>query len=152
MSRIDEGLSELLSAFEKAPYPADFLSKYSQLELLSHSHGTETFLVSAKADGMLYVAKCYDKSVFTVVHENDILMRLDHDGLPKYVDSFEDDRLCITVRSYVEGTPLDLYAQQGEFTAAKAVDICVGSAISSVIFIRRRRPSFTVTSSRKTSS
>lgn len=125
MSKIETGVAELRRSFDRSLYPGDFLEQYVQLECLAHSHGTETFLVRSKNNEALYVAKCYDKSVFTVINENEILMCLHHDGLPVYVAAFEGDMVSVTVREYVEGTPLDRYAEENDITEKQAVGFCV---------------------------
>lgn len=125
MNRIEKGIAELKRSFDATLYPAEFLAEYDQLECLAHSHGTETFLVSGKNDGALYVAKCYDKSVYRTVNESDILTAIHFNGLPAYTATFENDRVLVTVREYVEGTPLDQYAKKGKLPEKQAVAFCI---------------------------
>ncbi len=125
MNRAEQVAAELKRSFTEAPYPAEFLEQYDQLECFSHSRGTETFLVREKGSGVLYVAKCFDKSVCTVVHGSEILLRLHRDGLPAYAASYENARVSVTVREYVEGTPLDLYAEKNPLSERQACRICI---------------------------
>lgn len=105
-------------------YPSSFLKKYDQLELLASGHATETFLVREKATGELFVAKCFDRSEFSDIKENSILKGLRFAGLPEYAGSFEDARTFVTVRRYIEGTPLDAYVKKRRPDAEEAVRIC----------------------------
>lgn len=106
-------------------YPAKFLERYDQLERLAGGHGTETFLVQRKGDNQLYVAKCYDKGVYSAVHESGILRSLCHSGLPAYSDEFENDAMLCIVREYIVGKPLDRYRSENRLTKKAAVGICV---------------------------
>jgi predicted Ser/Thr protein kinase len=106
-------------------YPAEFLARYDQLERLAGGHGTETFLVQRKGDNQLYVAKCYDKGVYSAVHESGILRSLCHSGLPAYSDEFENDAMLCIVREYVVGKPLDRYRLENRLTKKAAVEICI---------------------------
>ncbi len=104
------GIYEFRRSFHDE-YPPDFLQKYDQLELLSSGRATETFLVRERGTDELFVAKCYDRSVFSEIPENAVPNELHHSALPEYVGRFEDERVYITVRRYIEGTPLDEYAK-----------------------------------------
>ncbi|NLI52889.1 MAG: protein kinase [Clostridiales bacterium] len=123
-NKIENGIEELKRSFDDSAYPACFLSKYDQLECLAHSHGTETFLIGERAGGALFVAKCYDKQLYTKVTESEILPRLRHAGLPAYMESFENECSYVTVREYVEGIPLDHYAANG-LSERQAVSFCM---------------------------
>lgn len=109
MSDIKAAVSDIEDAFDASRYPAEFLEKYDQLECLASSHGTETFLVKQKDSERLYVAKCYDKSLYSFVHESNILQSLRHGGLPAFADGFESDSVVCIVREYIEGMPLNRY-------------------------------------------
>jgi len=109
MTDVKAAVSDIESAFGESLYPQEFLEKYDQLECLSASHGTETFLVKQKNGEQLLVAKCYDKSLYSFVHESDILKSLHHSGLPVFADEFQNDATVCIVREYVEGEPLNKY-------------------------------------------
>ena len=93
------------AAESEARCPAAFLKDYVLMECLSEGHGTITYLAQ-NAEGKLFVAKCYDKSVWSVAAD-EILKTLDHAGLPRYTAGYENEIMSVTVREYVEGKPLD---------------------------------------------
>ena len=72
-----------------------------------------------------FVAKCYDKNVWTIESPEDILRQLDHDGLPKQLESFENEDMIVTIREYVAGVSLDLFALDNELTEKDVSRICV---------------------------
>jgi len=125
MKDIKAAVTDILSTFDDSEYPPGFLEKYIQLECLACSHDTETFLVKHKNSGQLYVAKCYDKNIYSFVHESDILKSLDHNGLPVFTDEFQNDKLVCIVRGYVAGRPLDQYVTENNLTKKDVIDICV---------------------------
>jgi len=125
MDKVQSGVLQFNSSFRDEPYPAGFLEAYDLLECLAHGHGTETFLVSERQSGSLFVAKCYDKLVYAALHEDEILLKLHHDGFPACAASFENTRYGVTVRSYVEGTPLDRYAGENRLSERQVCRICI---------------------------
>jgi len=84
MNDVKSAVIEIEKAFDASRCPTGFLERYDQLECLAASHGTETFLVKQKDDEKLFVAKCYDKSLYSVVNESNILKGLNHNGLPVF--------------------------------------------------------------------
>lgn len=125
MNNIKTAVTDILNNFDNSEYPSGFLKKYVQLECLNCSHGTETFLVKQKDDGKLYVAKCYDKSLYPFVHESDILKSLHHSGLPVFADEFQNDTMVCIVREYIYGKPLDQYIAESNLTKKEVIDICI---------------------------
>lgn len=109
MNDIKAAVSDIEGAFDSSRYPAGFLERYDQLECLAGSHGTETFLVRQKDSGQLFVAKCYDKSLYSFVHESNILSSLHYKGLPAFADEFQNDTTVCIVREYIAGKPLSQY-------------------------------------------
>lgn len=124
MSDVKTVVADIEQAFDSSRYPAEFLEKYDQLECLAAGHGTETFLVKSKRREQLYVAKCYDKNLYDVVHENHILKSLSHSGLPVFADEFESDGLICIVREYIDGQPLHRYIAEHCPDSKEIIDIC----------------------------
>ena len=125
--------------FSNAGYPAEFLADYDQLECLASHHGRETFLVSKKETQELFIAKCYDTSLFSEPNTESILRSLHHEGIPDYCASYRNDSVFIMVRSYIEGTPLSDYARDRELSQDEIVRICVKLA-DVLIYLHHRTP------------
>ncbi len=132
-------VQEIESMFSNAGYPAEFLADYDQLECLASHHGRETFLVSKKETQELFIAKCYDTSLFSVPNTESILRSLRHEGIPDYCASYRNDSVFIMVRSYIEGTPLSDYARDRELSQEEIVRICVKLA-DVIIYLHRQTP------------
>lgn len=109
MNDVKAAVSNIENAFDASHYPTEFLEQFDQLECLAASHGTETYLVRQKDGENLFVAKCYDKNIYSFVHESNILKGLNHNGLPSFADEFQNDSTVCIVREYVEGKPLNQY-------------------------------------------
>ncbi len=125
MNSIEEAVAGILDVFDDSGYPAGFLDHYVQLECLASGHGTETFLVRGKDSDKLYIAKCYDKELYSFVHESGILKSLHHEGLPAFADEFQDDKTTCIVREHIEGKPLDQFASENDLDKKDVVEICV---------------------------
>lgn len=125
MNYVKTAVADIMNTFDDSEYPAGFLAKYVQMECLAVSHGTETFLVKQRDGGQLYVAKCYDKKLYSFVHESSILKSLHHSGMPAFADEFQNDKMVCIVREYVEGKPLNQYITENNPTNKDIIDICV---------------------------
>lgn len=125
MSDIKSAIKELSAAIAENELPGGFLAGYDPLECLSHSHGTETYLVQQKGSNRLCIAKCYNKEIYKSVNESTILKVLSHEGLPAFIDEYQNDTLICIVREYIEGTPLDRYIAERDLTEAQIVALCV---------------------------
>jgi predicted Ser/Thr protein kinase len=123
MSNVKIAVSEIEGAFDASRYPKGFLEKYYQMECFAASHGTETFLVKEKKSEQLFVAKCYEKSIYTFVHESNILQSLHHDGLPAFVDEFANDEVVCIIREYIEGKTLNQYIAENKLTNEDIIKI-----------------------------
>ena len=119
-----EELRALLDACDDPGYPEEFSSEYTIMECLSDRNGVSTFLVQDRSDTP-YIAKCYDKSLWTIRLGGDLLQALEHDGLPKAFASYENETMTVTLREYIEGTPLSRYALENDLTEHEIINICV---------------------------
>ena len=120
-----DGLHLIEAAFSQYGYPPDFLADYDQLECLSGRRGRETFLVRARADGALAVAKCYDRAVLDLdPAAPDPAEGLDHPGLPRFRGKYHSDRYLCVVRDYVEGTALSDHVRENAMTQEEIVAVC----------------------------
>jgi len=122
----DGYMESILSESGGARYPDEFLSEYEALECLTPERTDITLLVKNKATNERFIAKCYtDKKHLSHVTEADILKNLNHPGLPRFADRFENDRMLCVVREYVRGTPLDRYAAKNTLSERQAVAFAV---------------------------
>ncbi len=99
-------LNDFLSGFDDPGYPEALLQKYEIVECLASNQMGETLLVRDrfKTD---YVVKCYtDPSLMSRTTEDALLKNLHHDGLPAFVEEFQDENMLCVVRQYVQGVPL----------------------------------------------
>ncbi len=119
----DELLQSILNADDNADYPPAFLEKYDIMEYLSQQNGIDTFLVQDHNETK-YIAKCYARTLWSISDNSDLLAKLDYEGLPKQKETFENERILITVREYVEGIPLSRYAKESELSENEIVRIC----------------------------
>jgi|AGTN01.1.fsa_nt_gi Serine/threonine protein kinase len=99
-------LNDFLSGFDDKRYPGAFLQKYELMECLANNPMGETLLVKDRFNAF-YIAKCYtDSSVLSKTTENVLLKSLHHDGLPAFVEEFQNDTMLCVVREYAQGIPL----------------------------------------------
>lgn len=106
---VNEELQALLDSYDDTMYPSSFLSEYTLMECLSDRNGIQTFLVQ-NSGGEKMIAKCCDKSSWSIRERGNFLSALEHEGLPRLIDTFENDMTTVTVREYIEGVSLDQYA------------------------------------------
>ena len=139
MNVVNEAVRNIEELFAAAQYPIPFLEKYDQMECLASHRGLETFLVQDKNGKRLFVAKCYDKSVYTDAQETAILQSLHHKGLPAFADEFQNDRTLCIVREYIEGTPLNQYAVENELSQKQIVALCV-DLCDILIYLHEQQP------------
>lgn len=124
MSEAEELSKALSAAMEEQAFPAGFRESYIQMERLASGRGTDTYLVRDKNTQTLSIAKYYDKTLLGSVRESEILRSLKHDALPAWRASFEDEYGVCVVREYIEGTPLDQYAQSSPLAPAQSAALC----------------------------
>ncbi|MEA4921025.1 MAG: protein kinase [Clostridiaceae bacterium] len=139
MNELGSAVREIEAGFDASRFPEGFLDRYDQLECLASGRGTETFLVRQKDGEKLFVAKCYDKTIYSFIHESGILRGISHKCLPAFEDELEsDDTVCI-IREYIEGTPLDRYAGQKSLTENQSALIALGLC-DILTYLHKREP------------
>ena len=118
-----ELLDAIRNAYDNARYPREFTERFTIMECLAERSGVDTFLVQ-DCDENPFIAKCYDKSIWSLADNGDILENLSHEGLPHAVASFDGQDMAIRVREYVAGIPLDRYAHENDLSEEGIVRIC----------------------------
>lgn len=112
MSELRKIVENIESVISESHYPQDFLQAYDQMECLASHSGRETFLVRRKSDGMQAVAKCFDRQIFPVHPDSELLNSLSGAGLPEHYETFRDEKTVCIVREYIDGMPLNLYVKK----------------------------------------
>jgi hypothetical protein len=139
MSAVDDAIRSIEEQFAVTPYPISFFEKYDQMECLASHKGLETFLVREKNGSRLYVAKCFDRSVYSGLHGSGILQSLHYEGLPVFVDEFCNENIVCVVREYIEGMPLDQYVKEHPMTQEQIIRLCV-SLCDILVYLHERTP------------
>lgn len=124
MENINKSIYDFLDSLEDVCYPSDFLKKYDMLECLSHHNGCDTFLIQEKATKERYIAKCFDKNIYTYTgSESKILKALNHSSLPHFIDEYENDSIICIIREYINGLSLDKYMLQNHLSTEDIISI-----------------------------
>jgi serine/threonine protein kinase len=111
-------------AFQEQRFPVEFINKYEVLEALAVTAECETFYVKERKAERYAVAKCYlDRALISYDKESKILRSLSHDGLPLFIDEYNNEYCHCVVREYVNGIPLSEAVQEHRFTEREAAEI-----------------------------
>lgn len=110
--------------YDGARYPAGFLARYEPIECLSLKPESETLYVKNKLTGSFAVAKCYtDKTLLSRKDEAHILRSLRHNGLPRFLDEYENDTMLCVVREYIPGMTLAERLEDAPMTDQEAMAV-----------------------------
>ena len=120
----DALLAEFLASFDDSQYPSDFLEKYELLECLANNEIGETLLIKDRQTGEYFVAKCYiEESYLSKSPEGEVLKVLDHQGVPRYVGEYKNEKMLCVVRSFTEGKPLDRLVREKALSQSQSIQI-----------------------------
>ena len=125
MNDLNEAVRSINDLHESWNYPGEFLAEYDQLECLADHDGRETFLVLRKSDGMRAVAKLYDTEKYPLNPKETVLRSFDAPGLPKLFAFYRNDKWLCIIREYIEGIPLNEYAEEKELRREEIVSIAL---------------------------
>ncbi len=123
MNELKQIVADMESVFAQSSYPKDFLAAYDQMECLASHTGRETFLVQRKAGGEMAVATCYDRAVFPLRPDIQLLRDLHHPGLPRYYEQYQNEQMLCVVREYIEGEPLNAYVRDRHLSIADIASV-----------------------------
>ena len=88
--------------------------RFNVLECIGETLFGDTYLLSEKETGKLYVLKTqrdFEKAT-AVVNEAELLFGLSHPGLPIFEEVTPQDGEQYIIREYIDGVPLDKYIEQ----------------------------------------
>lgn len=129
---------EFLSAFEEEDYPQSFLARYEALECLGHSELCETLYLMDRQTGDYAVAKCYRETGASVREdEGDILTRLDHPALPRFLGRYKNETMRCIVREYAQGVPLS--ELQGRLSTGEVLEL-MGQLCDALTYLHTAKP------------
>ena len=116
-------LQELLEAYETEGWPEDFQKEYTVMECLTERDGVCTFRV-LNHSGESFIAKCRTRASQKSENGSELLADLSCEGLPKWIGRYENAETAVTVREYIDGMPLDRYAEEYGLTPEESIRIC----------------------------
>ena len=125
MKELKDIAANIESAFSDTGFPKEFMDAYDQMECLASHSGRETFLVRRKTDGESAIAKCYDRTMFSISPDIATLNSIDNPGLPKFFDQYRNSRMLCVVREYIEGRTLSEYSADRQLSLDEIRKICV---------------------------
>ena len=104
-------IDELKKETAEDRFPCDFVEAFEIMECFSFHEECETFLVRARTDNRLYVAKCYTAGhpMFALA-EPEVFQKLNHPGVPRFFREYRSDSMRCVLREYVGGVGLDKLA------------------------------------------
>lgn len=123
MNELKRIVENIQSVWTLSSYPQDFLDAYDQMECLATHAGRETFLVRRKQDGIMAVAKCYDREKFPCQPQFDLLRSISHPGVPRFFEQYQNQEMLCVVREYIEGEPLSEYALERDLPLERILAI-----------------------------
>lgn len=108
MDKLDKSFSlDLIGDLEPVSVPAKVSGRFNLIELLAANDFGETYLLSEKDGGKLFVLKSHKQ--FELDSEAEILQGLEYRGLPRFEPIIECDGVVYSLREYVRGLSLQEY-------------------------------------------
>ena len=136
---LESVIGEFQETFEGQTFPDEISRRFHVTERLGISEFGETFLMSEKDGGELFVLKRCRKSDATMANEADILRGLKHEGLPVYESVIESDTEIFVSRRYIKGITLAEYIEKGD-TADKELIVDTMIALCGILEFLHSRP------------
>lgn len=116
-------IREFYDGFDESHFPKEFVDEYDIIECLSYDEYCETYLILTRDTDVYAVAKCYQRNILPNIRENELLEKLCHPNLPKYLGTFENRELICIVRERIDGIPLDQVALERVLSQDEVIDI-----------------------------
>ncbi|MEZ4371180.1 MAG: serine/threonine-protein kinase [Polyangiaceae bacterium] len=138
-----------MTAPAPTPQAGDSLGngRYVVTELIGEGAQGQTLQAIDKRDGTLVAIKRFSvrgasswKDVELAEREARVLAQLDHPGLPRHLDHFEEDGALYLVMTLVEGESLAELRQRGELLDAAEVRSLLGQMAEILDYLGQRAP------------
>ncbi len=136
----DAFIETFLANYNDSRYPVHFLEQFEMMECLANNEFGETFLIKDRRSGENCIAKCYFKHQADFHPcESELLRKLNHKGLPQFINDFDDAEVFVMVRSYVPGVPLTEFVSC--FQPNKELILSIGTQICEILtYIHQQTP------------
>lgn len=109
---------------DEGDYPSPLTEKYELIECFSADADNETLLARGRADGGLYVAKCYRAAHPLYAHdEPEALKTLCAPPMPRFVAEYKTPVMRCVLREYVTGETLAARAERLPFTQEEIIAV-----------------------------
>jgi len=115
--------NEFLETLIEPDFAQISAGRFDVLECLGETFLGETYLLSEKKTGKLYVLKTQRDLETAAVNEAELLRGLSHPGLPSFEEVTEQGGVRYIIRKYVDGEPLDKYIEQSPADPALVVSV-----------------------------
>ena len=136
---LESVIGEFRETFDGQAFPAEISERFHVTERLGNNVFGETFLMSEKDGGELFVLKRCRKSDATAANEAEILRGLKHEGLPVYDGVIESDTEIFVSRRYIKGITLAKYIEKGD-TADKELIVDTMIALCGILEFLHSQP------------
>ena len=113
------------SAIDEEAFPPAFHQRYRITACLCETDDKRVYLVARRTDGVVFILKgTTPQRGDSAAREAELLLALDHPGIPKAVETFAWQGWDYLVRQYFEGRTLDdLVAHSGPLPAGEVLRI-----------------------------
>lgn len=121
------------SSLEEDAFPPALLSRYRITACLCETGEKRVYIVSRRSDGVAFILKgTTPERGDSAAREAELLLQLDHPGIPKAVETFTWQGWDYLVRQYFEGRTLDnLIAHSGPLPAGEVLRI--GAEVAGIL-------------------
>lgn len=122
----EANINDFINQPQENIFPQEISEYYEPIERLATNQKCETYLAERKSDAELFVIKVSSKDVQKSLRaESEILQELEHEGLPKFIASYEQADRIYVIREYAKGISLEERMREKQFTEEEAIHIGV---------------------------
>jgi serine/threonine protein kinase len=124
MNRVEKGIAELTRSFDETLYPEEFLNNSINWNVSRKDMGRKHFWSAKKATPLyMWQSVMTNQLIRTSMRAKFVKTALQ--CLPKFKAAFENNRVLLTVRTYIEGVPLDHFVKKCALSETQIIALCV---------------------------